>query len=139
MSGHLQPEVTKLPRLDQFLKSSINSNLQQISEPCAARMAEEKFSLRWNDFQASLSSSFQQFRGQLTDVELCCLGGRCCSGQGPGEGPGTCHLAPGILHLTPHLTPHLWTAPLSSSPTSPLPLPGCEGRPMATQLYTAIH
>ena len=74
MSGHLQPEVTKLPRLDQFLKTSITSNLQQISEPYAARMAEEKFSLRWNDFQASLSSSFQQFRGQLTDVELCCLG-----------------------------------------------------------------
>ena len=26
---------------------------------------DEKFSLRWNDFERSLSSSFQQFRDQL--------------------------------------------------------------------------
>ena len=33
---------------------------------------EEKLSLRWNDFENCLSSSFQQFRGDLVDVEIFC-------------------------------------------------------------------
>ena len=37
--------------------------------------AEDKFSLRWNDFESSLSASFQQFRGSLLDVEILCSSG----------------------------------------------------------------
>jgi len=36
---------------------------------------EDKFSLRWNDFESSLSASFQQFRGSLLDVEILCGSG----------------------------------------------------------------
>ena len=36
---------------------------------------EDKFSLRWNDFESSLSTSFQQFRGSLLDVEILCNSG----------------------------------------------------------------
>ena len=36
---------------------------------------EDKFSLRWNDFESSLSTSFQQFRGSLLDVEILCSSG----------------------------------------------------------------
>ena len=36
---------------------------------------EDKFSLRWNDFESSLSASFQQFRGSLLDVEILCNSG----------------------------------------------------------------
>ena len=38
-------------------------------------MSEEKFSLRWNDFESSLSASFQQFRDNLLDVEILCSTG----------------------------------------------------------------
>lgn len=38
-------------------------------------MSEEKFSLRWNDFESSLSASFQQFRQSLLDVEILCSTG----------------------------------------------------------------
>ena len=38
-------------------------------------MSEEKFSLRWNDFESSLSASFQQFRDSLLDVEILCSTG----------------------------------------------------------------
>ena len=38
-------------------------------------MPEEKFSLRWNDFESSLSASFQQFRDSLLDVEILCSTG----------------------------------------------------------------
>ena len=38
-------------------------------------MSEEKFSLRWNDFESSLSASFQQFRDSLLDVEILCSSG----------------------------------------------------------------
>ena len=37
--------------------------------------AADKFSLRWNDFESSLSASFQQFRGSLLDVEILCSSG----------------------------------------------------------------
>ena len=40
-----------------------------------AAEAEDKFSLRWNDFESSLSASFQQFRGSLLDVEILCRSG----------------------------------------------------------------
>jgi len=36
---------------------------------------EDKFSLRWNDFESSLSTSFEQFRGSLLDVEILCSSG----------------------------------------------------------------
>ena len=38
-------------------------------------MSEEKFSLRWNDFESSLRASFQQFRDSLLDVEILCSTG----------------------------------------------------------------
>ena len=41
--------------------------------------SEEKFCLRWNDFESSLSWSFQQFRSQLQDVHIIC-GSRCTGG-----------------------------------------------------------
>lgn len=37
-------------------------------------VGEERFSLRWNDFERSLSGSFQQFRSDLVDVEIFCCG-----------------------------------------------------------------
>ena len=33
---------------------------------------DEKFCLRWNDFQQSISQSFQDFREDLTDVTIFC-------------------------------------------------------------------
>ena len=33
---------------------------------------DEKFCLKWNDFQQSISQSFQDFREDLTDVTIFC-------------------------------------------------------------------
>ena len=85
--------------------------------------ANEKFCLKWNDFESSLSRSFKELRGEsdLIDVWLCSEAGEreeaapapvaahrlvlaACSGvlrrllrrQGPGQAPS---LAPGVVYL----------------------------------------
>ena len=84
-------------------------------------MSEEKFCLKWNDFESSLSRSFKELRGEadLIDVWLCSEAGEreeaapvaahrlvlsACSGvlrrllrrQGAGPAPS---LAPGVVYL----------------------------------------
>ena len=51
---------------------SVSQDLQNKILMMSVGDGDEKFCLKWNDFQQSISQSFQDFREDLTDVTIFC-------------------------------------------------------------------